>query len=291
METFKPRNILIPTDFSQLAGDALEIAGSLARKYDAALTILHVRENTHNNVIPIHPEEEFMSINNTYDNIARERLTQLAESTSRKWGVQVSPILSVGNVTSEIRQLMKTDTVDMIVMGTHGVKGIEEFFVGSNAYRTVNSVDCPVLTAQKMIHDEFKTIVVPVDDSMHSREKLPHAASLAKAYNAKIKLLSLHRSEDEDDVFHMRKIEDQVLNYFQNEGVECDKHEVNTRNLASEIIHFANYMDASLIVIMSEQEKSITGMLLGPYSQQVVNHSPIPVLTIKPKDNITIVNV
>lgn len=290
MATKGIQHILIPTDFSEVAGVALNYGLKLATLYGSKITLLHVRENySHDVLLPNISEET--NINNRYDVIARERLEHLAHEITESTGLTVNCLLTTGHIAQEIGRYHREEGVDFVVMGTHGTKGIEEFFLGSNAYRVVNSVKCPVLTVQQPVNTEFGTIVVPIDDTLHSREKLPYCVDLARKYGSVLKVLMLHREETAQHEAHMNAIAAQVEDYLTREKVNYTVDKVVSLQIAKEILRFSEYMRADLVVIMSEQEITITGMLLGPFSQQVVNHSKIPVLTIKPRYQDKVMNV
>ena len=77
-------------------------------------------------------------------------------------------------------------------MGTHGANGIGEFFIGSNAHKTVTLAPCPVITVQGNSKKlGFRKIILPIDDSIHSRQKVNYAITIAKKYAAKIDILGL----------------------------------------------------------------------------------------------------
>lgn len=190
-----------------------------------------------------------------------------------------------GKVHREIVNQAKYHDAVMIVAGTHGVSGFDEFWIGSNAYKIVAYASCPVLTIRygEPLDKGFSNIVFPVDSTRDTRQKLPYTAFLAKQFDAKISVLSLYSSGVKNIRDLVDNYSDQVMNYLTEHEIPCDLSQLEADNLTDGTIDFAKRVNADLISIMTEQETSTTNLLLGPYAQQMVNHSPIPVLTIRSK--------
>ena len=77
---------------------------------------------------------------------------------------------------------------------------------------------------------------------------------------------------------------EQVMKHLEEENIRYVLESVEAENLTDSTIEYCHNVDANLISIMTEQEKTAKNLLLGPYAQQMVNHSPFPVLTIHPKE-------
>ncbi len=138
----KVRSILVPVDFSKPSLDALPHALALARKYEAQLTLLHVIE-------PLHPD---MLIDTTQSQrdarvTAHERLAKLADATKKAWP-RTGRELRTGHPVDTITALAKRTNADLIVMGTHGRTGIKRALIGSVAERVLQHAPCPVLVVR-----------------------------------------------------------------------------------------------------------------------------------------------
>jgi nucleotide-binding universal stress UspA family protein len=185
--------------------------------------------------------------------------------------------------------LAQKEKTDLIIMGTHGAKGFEELFIGSNAHKTVNLAPCPVLTVQShATKPGFTNIVLPIDRSLHSREKVSLATALAKVYGAKIHILGLldendvPTGDDENEFGKLQIVLDQVQHAIEQTGIGFTRHTVQGTHLAAEALKYGKSVNADLIIIMTEHESALTGLFMGPLAKQIVNHSRIPVLSIKP---------
>ncbi len=283
MKPFTIQKILIPIDFSETSLLAIEHAAFAAQLYKAELILLHVIEKYWENFSIITPQIQ-VTVPEDFMLSIEKKLEEVADDIRSKYGVKSDCITSNGNIFTEIMSVSKEKEVDLIVMGTHGASGIAEFFAGSNTYKVVTKAPCPVLSVQGTTKRfGYKDILIPIDDSIHSRQKVNHAIVLAKQFASKIHVLGLP-DKDMDEV-DLRKFEvklTQIQEYAHKCGVLCDKTTVNGANQAKMTLDYANNNPVDLIVIMTDQEENITGRLIGTYAQQVVNHSKIPVMSVHP---------
>ena len=283
MKPFTIQKILIPIDFSETSLLAIEHAGFTAQLYKAELILVHVVENYWEKFSIITPEIQ-ITVPEDFMISLEKKLEEIASDIRMKYGVKSECITSNGNVLTEILAISKEKNADLIVMGTHGVSGIIEFFVGSNTYKVVTKSSCPVISVQGSTNRfGYNDILLPIDDSAHSRQKVNHAIVLAKQFASKLHILGI--ADKDADAVDMRlfdsKIE-QIVEYVHKCGILCDKTTVKGANQAKITLEYANAHPIDLIVIMTDQDEGITGRLLGTYAQQIVNHSKIPVMSVHP---------
>lgn len=190
-----------------------------------------------------------------------------------------------GKVYRELVNQAKYHDALMIVAGTHGASGFEEFWIGSNANKIVSYSECPVVTIRNefLCDSPIKTIILPLDSTRETRQKVPFTGQLAKLYGAKILLLSLYSSTHQTIRDLVNGYTDQAREYLNNKEVENETFSAESSNLTETTIEFAKEHNADLISITTEQETATSNLLIGPYAQQMVHHSPIPVLSIRPK--------
>jgi hypothetical protein len=119
---------------------------------------------------------------------------------------------------------------------------------------------------------------------METRQKVPFTAYIAGLFKAEVFVLSVYTTK----VFAIQSRVDgyaeQVIKHLEEENIKYQLESILTDNVTTGTIEFAKSMDANLISIMTEQEKTTKNLWLGPYAQQMVNHSPIPVLSIHPHE-------
>ncbi|CAN5847612.1 universal stress protein [soil metagenome] len=276
------KKILVPTDFSETGLLALEHASYLARLVNADLLLLHVLPlNEYHFEIP----EPVMRIENhdEINKIVEQKLAEVANDTRTNYGIMPRVLSVRGKVANEVMQIAQEEKIDLIVMGTHGSHGFEELLIGSNAHKVVSLAPCPVITVQTHAKNlGFKNIVLPIDRSLHSREKVNYAIDLAHIYQAKVHILGLLDEEEAVENDKLQIVLDQVQHALEKAEVIFERQTVKGKLLATEALKYGNSVDADLIIIMTDHESLLTGLFMGPLAKQIVNHSRIPVLSLKP---------
>jgi nucleotide-binding universal stress UspA family protein len=191
-----------------------------------------------------------------------------------------------GKVYREIIAQAKEDDAFLIVAGTHGSSGFEEFWIGSNAQKIVSASPCPVITIRKgiKIDRNLTKIILPIDSTLETRQKVPFTALFAKYFNAKIFVLGLYTTEVPSVRKKIDNYSEQVIEYLTENEISFERDQIEVDNVTDSTIDYAVKKDANLISIMTDQEKTTKNLWLGPYAQQMVNHSPLPVLSIHPKE-------
>lgn len=276
------KKILVPTDFSETGMLALEHATNLARMVKAELLLMHVLPlSEYHFEIP----EPIMFIDNQEEvnNMVTKKLDEIATSIKRTHSVDVRYVNTRGNVAREIIQMAKDEQVDLIMMGTHGAKGFEEMFIGSNAHKVVTLASCPVITVQTHATKlGFSNIVLPIDRSRHSREKVSIAIDLASLYNSKLHIVGLLEDPEESEYNKLQIVLDQVQAAIEHAKLPFTRHTVRGKHLAAEALKYGESVSADLIIIMTDDESEMSGIFLAPLAKQIVNHSRIPVMSLKP---------
>jgi universal stress protein A len=141
------QKILVPTDFSDYAKNALNVAADLARRYEASVAVLHVWEP---DLFSVPGSNQLFDPSQQPLMIAK--LNKLLEDTRgdlKATGVtQVDTALAQGAPTKEIVDFALAGAFDLIVMGTHGRSGLAHVLLGSVAERIVQKAHCAVLTVR-----------------------------------------------------------------------------------------------------------------------------------------------
>ena len=199
-------------------------------------------------------------------------------------GGTIDYVVSSGKVYKAILNQAKEDNAYLIMMGTHGVSGFEEYWVGSNAYRVVTVSKYPVLTVRNgYMKKEIERIVMPIDAKKNSRVKVPLVTELAKAMNSEVIVLGVRESSRVDIVHKIKNYVEQTVHYLQEKGVKASGKELHCKNISEDTLIFATQNNADLITIMSDYDENPMNIRIGTSAQQMVNHSPIPVLCVPPK--------
>jgi len=280
MDIFKIKKILVPTDFSETAGNALSQAIYMAKLNKAAIKLIHV-------VVPIYitsPNSSVPSSDIFYTTIidqSNEGLKKIAAEIAETNAIGVSYEVKLGNISDEICNIAEKEKFDIIIMGTHGTSGVREFFAGSNAYKVVNHAECPVLTIQKKPSKQsFKNIILPIRLEITSRQKVDFAIEMARLFDSTIFITGFTDDKNESKQFKVKQYVEQVEKYLTKLNVKYKSTSIFADNFTKEILDYAEKNKADLIVVMKKHDFSLNQLVNGVYSEQFVNHSAIPILSI-----------
>ncbi len=276
--------ILIPMDFSDQALIALEQSYNLAQFYNAEVTLLYVMED-HGTLSKIFAKN--------YNEVAvkkelEEKLQELAHDTEKKRKLKVNTIVAKGKVYDKILEVADMINACMIIMGASGSVGIRKRFIGANTLRVIREATCPVVTIKGKHHREgCKIIVLPIDLSKETREKVTKAVELGKLYGSTIRVISVLFTLDEFVVNRLTRQMDQVKSIIQKAGIKCTTEMVKAikgeESLGEAIVDYATKVDADLIMLMTQQEEETSPMFVGSTAHAIINLSDIPVMSIAPK--------
>ncbi len=272
------KEIVVAIDFSKGSLNALKYAIAIANKTGADIMMVWVRKPSSN--------DSLYSVDKTIIEEAKKRFESLVFDFKNKLKGKLSYKVLEGKVYKEIVNLAKYTEADLIVSGTHGVSGYEKHWIGSNAYKIVAASECPVITVRNNfnVRTTIKKIILPIDDSVETRHKVPFAFEIAKAFGAEVHILSLFYSENKDTVKKVISYSKQVAELLDNNNIKNISDSIKGDKDPFKTIEYAEKVDADLIVIMTEQDSSPLSFILGRFAQETVNHSPIPVLTVQPKE-------
>lgn len=271
------KRILVPTDFSEQAENALKVAIELAKKHNSEIYVLHSMEmplslNSSKNPGNL-PESLF------FIKLAEKRFSDLRESDYLK-GIVLNEAIGHNEIFEDIRKASKTNNIDLIVMGSNGASGFKEMFVGSNTEKVVRTSDIPVLVI-KNNHNKFdvRDFVFATDFSENSRSSLIKANDFAKKVGAKIHLLYVNTPAG----FKTSAQAQEIMENFV-EGMEIENYSLNIYNdnsVEKGILNFTQYINAQLIGMATHGRKGIAHFFNGSISEDMVNHANMPVITFK----------
>jgi len=274
------KQIVVAIDFSKNSIQALEYSILIANFIGADIMMVWVDK----------PETE----ESIYDNSGHEH-RQEAKARIEELMKKYTKSLKKGNLTyklrkgkiyKEIANQAKYNDADFIVTGSHGVSGFESFMIGSNASKIVTYSPCPVITVRETfnIKSSIKKIVVPLDNSSATRQKVSHAMEMARACKAEIHVLELQSSTLKSIRRIVTKYTEQVEKFLKENQIKYFVKSVDCDNITTATIKYAEEIEADQIYIMTEQEQETSNIWLGPFAMQMFNNSPIPVINIHPKE-------
>ena len=274
------KKILVAIDFSECSINALEHAITIANKAESGVEMMFVIKTDTS-------REMFTEGPQTLSSMVKDKFDEMIEKYQPMMGTnKLTYLIREGKVYHEIVNEADKKEIFLVMAGTHGSSGFEEFWIGSNANRIVSALRKPVITIRGgvNINRNLEKIVLPLDSTPETRQKVPFTAYMAKIFDAEVHILKVYTSKVLAIVRRIDSYADQVVKHLQEENIRYVIESVQSDNLTDSTIEYALKVNANLISIMTEQEISAKNLLLGPYAQQMVNHSPIPVLSIHPKD-------
>lgn len=278
-------NILVPTDFSEIAHNALGHALKIAEVYKNEITLLNIQDE--GGLFGLFGSDEKMGLIKEAVDMKMDKL--ITESAVKFPNVKINKRIEYGRIYKVITEIAEKENFDSIVMGTNGASGLQQI-TGSNASRVINYAKVPVVVVkeQPIGNNGYEKIVLPIDLSRESRQKVSWAIHLAKRFNSTIHVIYENSSNDEvkNRIFAAVNQTQDILaqnnaNYIVR-GLDEDKYQ---DSFAEDTLAYANEVGADLIMIMTQQEKGFSEFLLGSYAQQIVNHSgKVPVMCINSHD-------
>lgn len=270
------KTIIVGIDFSDCSINALEHAITLAQKAKAGITMVWVNHLDYSKeIFSVEPKQLNEEVKKKFDDLQRKYTVKLH-------GYPLKYEMRKGKVYKEICAAADEQDAFLTVIGTHGSTGFEEFWIGSNANRMVSSSKRPIITIRGGVNIEtdLARIVMPFDSTKVTRQKLPFTALLAKYFDSEVHILGLFTSSLDDLRYRIRNYTAQAEDYFKENDIKYKTTFLEVDNITEATLEYAKNINANLISIMTEQETRTSNLWLGPFASQMVNHSPIPVLSI-----------
>jgi nucleotide-binding universal stress UspA family protein len=282
MINLNTNKILIPVDFSSTSMRAINHGAFLAKLTKGKLILLHVQKKSEllDIIMPALKLKDASAITEFLE----EKLATLAKKISKEYGIQVAPLVSLGSITSEIVSITEKHKVGMIIMGTQGGDSTNDLFLGSNSYRLLTKSSVPVMTIRSISPKlGYRNILLPIDLSEHSRQKVNFAIQFAAKYGAHLHVLGLLAKNDTQHKFKLEVILPQIQKLAKAEKITCTTEMKTSDNKAQATSSYAKKIKADLIITMSDQSVGLSHFILGSYAHQLINDSLIPVLSIPPE--------
>ncbi len=277
------RKILVPVDFSLGSINALEYAIEIANKVEADLRVVHVMTGKN---YPVKIADHISKVTEATVEDCMEILLGEKRDRYRVPNGKIDYKVRTGNVVKEISNQAKYDDAMLIVVGTHGVSGFEDNWIGSNSYRLVSHCPCPVLTIRNEFkYDGIRRVILPIDISPGSRLKVPAAAGLAKVFNSDIFVVGLRESSYEFIFNRIRVAVKQVQKFLEKElDVTVKSDMLSGNNIVDKLIAYSKEKQGDIIVVHLMHSSNTFDYLVNYNANRLVNQSDTPVLFIPTKE-------
>jgi nucleotide-binding universal stress UspA family protein len=270
------KNFIVPVDFSVESLNGLKMALLFSKKTRVNIQMIYVLPKAAD-----------------FDQAAMEAEMHTAEDRFKKIILEFSPevgndsslnyMVSRGRIYQEVVSQAESMPDSIISASTHGASGFQELFIGSNAFRIISSTDKPVITLRKNNCPEtISRIVLPIDLSVDSRQKVPFTLELARLFGAEVHVVGIHTLRGLGNKRKIRSYISQVASYIE-EKVPCETNEVFGDNVVELVNNYAQAIKADLISITTERPSGIS-LIIGNTVHQILNKAEIPVLCLTPKN-------
>ena len=261
--------IIVGFDFSSGSAYAVDLAIDIANRWHSDLRLVYVKEKAVDEA-PIRAEIE-------------QRIDAVEPLLK---DIKLEYVVRQGNVVDELCAQATADAAQLMIVGTHGLSGMKTNLLGRNSYRTIEQSPVPVLIVREdfNFNKALETIVVPIDSSDDTRQKVAEAAMFAKTFGSTIHILGLYTTSAQSVRMVVKNYVAMVTRHLDKMGIKyVTKFVEAEKNLTDTTLNYADAVGADMIAIMTEQESTFKSIKLGTYAEQMVGRSTIPVLTVRPQ--------
>lgn len=274
------KKILVPTDFSNEAENALKVAAQIAKKFESEIFLLHMLELPLDLIDPAQsgnsgnlPEAIF------FMKLAHQRFSKILKSDYLK-GLKVHETVEFHEAFDGIMEISKKHDCDIIIMGSSGAEGLKDIFIGSNTEKVVKHSNIPVLVIKNEIPlFEVKKFVFATDLDPENKSTFKDAVEFAHKLNTTIDLIMINTASK----FKTTEDIDKKLSHFTS---DIEKEDYNFKvyndiNVETGILNYAKKVNADLLGISTHGRQGLAHFINGSLSEDLVNHAKRPIVTFK----------
>jgi len=263
----KVYKVLVPHDYSTVADCAVSHASKIAKSFNGEVYLLHV----------VSKSKEVEA--------TKDKLEKVAGQAESQYGVNVNVIVRIGNIFDDIGDVASEIGAGYIVMGTHGATGMQKI-MGSHALKVISHSKVPFIIVQEKgpsDTDAYDDIVLPIDHSDVTKQKLAIAANIANHFNSKIHMFAAK----ENDNFLQIKLDRELKfakNYFEEKQLSYSiANAEKSGSFKKQLIKFADEINADMIAVVNTREGALLPDFFGSEEQEVIaNDAEIPVIITNP---------
>jgi nucleotide-binding universal stress UspA family protein len=286
------KRILVPTDFSEQAEYAIQLACQIVQKTGGEVVAIHVLDHT--------GLFDFSAGSSTYpmmgnpagldlDQQFLESLYSTAEEKCERFfkpyqtgGCKISSKIKIGSAFHYITEEINEAETDLVIMGSKGANGFEEALIGSNTEKVVRHAKCPVLTVKSKVGmDHVKELVFATRFKEEDSQVAEEIMRLQEIFSARLHLVRVNTPNNFETT---RKVMDRANTFVRENNIS--NYTINIYNDKVEedgIIFFAQDINAGLIAIATHGHTGLVHLISGSIAEDVVNHAKRPVWTFRLK--------
>jgi nucleotide-binding universal stress UspA family protein len=261
--------IVVPWDFTHVAEYALEHAVKISRMVANEICLLHIVDKN----ISAGDETKVL-----------EKLNLVSTERGKKFNIAIKNHISKGSIFHAIADFANDKQASIVVMGTHGMKGMQKI-TGSWALKVIVKSKIPFIVVQEppADQDRYHNIVFPVDFRNENKEKIKMAIFMGKYFDSKVHILKTV-SNDKMLIKKTNVNLNFAIKYLIQNDIDYEIHDLPRSNMAQQTIDFAQQINADLIVIVTTKNITFADYIIGASEQFIIaNSSKIPVCCVNPK--------
>jgi len=271
MGTEKNDIVMVASDFSEFAECAIGHAIGIAKLLNYKLYVVHIW----NKKKAKYSLEE-----------AEDKLKSIVSDIKEKEKIETEYVAREGNIFTTIGEIAVEIGANILTMGTRGKTGVQYIF-GSYALKVVQSSPVPVIVVQTgNYRGSYSNVVMPIDESVYSKQKVKWAFWVAKKFKSKIHIFGKYDSDE----FLSKKIMNncyQIKKIFDQNDIEYTLTISDGKggNFSKQSINFASKVNADMILIMTSPDSLLPGFIIDDHDEQIIlNAAQIPIMCINPLD-------
>lgn len=261
--------IVVPWDFTPVADHALAHAVKISHMVRNDVCLLHIID---------------AGIKASAEGEKKVMMQHVAEENSKKYNITISAEIKKGSIFTAIAEFVNEKDASLVVMGTHGMKGMQKL-TGSWALKVIVKSKVPFIVVQDPPADQerYHDIVFPVDFRRENKEKTKMAIYMGKYLDSKIHIL--FTSATDPSLIKRTKVNiNFAIRYLIQNNIEYEIHEIPRGNFAQQTIDFAVRINADLLLIVTTKNITFADYMVGASEQYIIaNSSKIPVCCVNPR--------
>ncbi len=268
----KPKTILVPTDFTEAAGCAVNHAIQLAGLFKRKIVLLNV-------IGKKNPESMKM---------AESKMKSFMEPYKKTTDIDFSFEIKSGSIFNAITNTALEVSAEFIIMGVHGKKGLQHI-LGSYAYKVIKNSKVPIMVVRrKCTGSGYKNIVVSVDFSDESRIEVNTAIRFARFFDSKLHIIGVIESKSRAVKLKQEVFLNNMISHVENVGVQVNAELLikSSSGVHDNVLQYARKVDADLLLIVAQKGGKIAEVFGNNYAERIIDKSEIPVLSVIPHYNL-----
>ncbi|MBS3992396.1 MAG: universal stress protein [Bacteroidetes bacterium] len=276
------KNILLPTDFSENSWNSIKYALKLFREEPCNFYILNSYR------LPVYTNNEFIVVNTNesleqnLSDACNEKMDALFEKIEKKYKNpkhSFRRIVEYNFFIDAVKEVVKKNDIDLIIMGTKGATGAKEIFIGTNTGDVINNVKKPILVIpENVAFNEPKEIAFPSDFKvLYKKNVLKTLLNIAKLHKSVLRIV--HIKMDKNEISNEQLANKKYVEEFFN-TIETSFHTLHNLMLEDALNCFTQSRDIDMIAMVPKNLSFFQKLFFKPKVEEISYHTRIPLLVL-----------